>query len=49
MGMTDKQFNSYIRFLLESIKEAKEKAEKEENFEKLDKVIENLQATLESP
>jgi len=47
MGMTDKQFQSYVRFLLDALKEAKEEQTEEKRNEKLDKVIVNLQATLE--
>ena len=47
MGMTDKQFNGYIRFLLDALKEIKEEEETEKKELKLDKVIENLQQTLE--
>ena len=47
-GMTDKQFQSYVRFLLDALKEAKEEQTEEKRNEKLDKVIVNLQATLEN-
>lgn len=47
MGMTDKQFNGYIRFLLDALKEIKEEKETEKKELKLDKIIENLQQTLE--
>ena len=47
MGMTDKQFQSYVRFLLDALKEAKEEQTEEKRNEKLEKVIVNLQATLE--
>ena len=47
MGMTDKQFNSYVRFLLEDIKEAYEELELEKAKKKLQKIIDNLQATIE--
>lgn len=47
MGMTDKQFNGFVRFLLDAIKEAKEEKESEKKEEKLDKIIDNLQKTLE--
>jgi len=47
MGMTDKQFNGFVRFVLDAIKEAKEQPEEAEKDKKLDKVIENLQITLE--
>ncbi len=47
VGMTDKQFNGFVRFVLDALKEAKSENEVEKKDEKLDKVIENLQKTLE--
>ena len=47
MGMTDKQFNGFIRFLLDALKDAIEEKESERKDEKLTKIAENLQKTLE--
>lgn len=47
MGMTDKQFNSYVRFLLDAILEIKKENNAETKEEKLNKIIDNLQKTLE--
>jgi hypothetical protein len=47
MGMTDKQFNGFVRFVLDDLKEIREEKVEEKKEEKLDKVIENLQKTLE--
>ncbi len=47
MGMTDKQFNGFVRFLLDALKEAQEEKETEKKDEKMKKIIENLQKTLE--
>lgn len=47
MGMTDKQFNGFVRFLLDALKEAKEEKEEEKKDEKISKIIDNLQKTLE--
>lgn len=47
MGMTDKQFNGFVRFLLEALKEAKEEKEEDKKDERLEKIIDNLQKTLE--
>lgn len=47
MGMTDKQFSSFIRFLLDALKEAQEEKETEKKEEKIAKIIDNLQKTLE--
>lgn len=45
MGLTDKQFNGFIRFILDDIKEVLETMQ--EGKEKLQKVADNLQQTLE--
>lgn len=47
MGMTDKQFNGFIRFILDDIKEVIETMEDGKGKETLQKVAENLQQTLE--
>lgn len=47
MGMTDKQFNGFVRFLLDALKEVQEESEGKKKEEKLEKVIDNLQKTLE--
>lgn len=47
MGMTDKQFNGYVRFLLDALIEVSEEKESSKKDEKLNKVIDNLQKTLE--
>ena len=47
MGMTDKQFNGFVRFLLDALKDAMEEKESEKKDEKLTKIAENLQKTLE--
>lgn len=47
MGMTDKQFNGFVRFLLDALKEAKEEKEDDKKDEKIAKIIDNLQKTLE--
>ena len=47
MGMTDKQFNGFIRFILDDIKEVLETMEEGNEKEKLQKVADNLQQTLE--
>ena len=39
MGMTDKQFNGFIRFLIDDFEEKKNK--------RIEKILENLQSTLE--
>lgn len=47
MGMTDKQFNGFVRFVLDDLKEIREEKEDGKKEQKLDKVIENLQKILE--
>ncbi|MCC8101084.1 MAG: hypothetical protein LIP11_02090 [Clostridiales bacterium] len=47
MGMTDKQFNGFVRFVLDDIKEVIDELEDSKAKEKLEKVAENLQKTLE--
>ena len=47
MGMTDKQFNGFIRFLIDDLKEAQEEADIEKKDKRLQKILENLQSTLE--
>lgn len=47
MGMTDKQFNAFIRFLIDDLKEAKEEQDMEKKDARIQKILENLQSTLE--
>ncbi len=47
MGMTDKQFNGFIRLLLDDIKEAIEEKDEAKKRERLEKVVDNLQKTIE--
>lgn len=47
MGMTDKQFNGFVRLLLDALKDAIEEKKKKKKDEKLTKIAENLQKTLE--
>lgn len=45
--MTDKQFNGFVSFLLDALKDAMEEKESEKKDEKLAKIAGNLQKTLE--
>ena len=47
IGMTDKQFNGFVRFLLDALKDAMEEKENDKKNEKLTKIADNLQKTLE--
>ena len=47
MGMNDKQFNGFVRFVLDDILEVLSKMPDSEEKEKLQKVADNLQKTLE--
>lgn len=47
-GMTDKQFNGFLRFIISDLESIREKTDdKKEVEERLDKMIEILQKTLE--
>lgn len=47
MGMTDKQFQSWVRLLLSSLKNAVQESDPEKKEAKLAEIMENLQKTLE--
>lgn len=47
MGMTDKQFNGFVRFILDDILEVISKMPDGPEKDKLQKVADNLQKTLE--
>ena len=47
MGMTNKQFNGFIRFVLDALNGIYEELEESPQKSKLKKVIDNLQETLE--
>ena len=47
MGMTDKQFNSYVRFILSALKDMLGEADPEKREAKAQELLDNLQATLE--
>lgn len=47
MGMTDRQFNGFLRFLLDSLNGAMEETDAEKREAKLNKVIDNIQKTIE--
>ncbi len=47
MGMTDKQFNSYIRLILDVITKALKKMPESEEKDDLQKLADNLQKTIE--
>ncbi len=46
-GMTDKQFNGFVRFVLDALKDAMSEKEEKIKEEKLKKIADNLQQTLE--
>lgn len=46
-GMTDKQFNAYLRLLKSSLEDAKTEAELENKTDKLENIIKVLQRTIE--
>lgn len=47
MGMTDKQFNGFIRFLIDDLKEIQEERDEKKKEERIQKILDNLQSTLE--
>lgn len=47
MGMTDKQFQSWVRLLLSALKHMDEEEDPEKKSAKLAEIMENLQKTLE--
>lgn len=47
MGMTDKQFDAYVRAIMKNLIEAKKEVEESKSTEKLQAVIDDMQKTLE--
>ena len=47
MGMTDKQFDGFLRMLLGRLEDLKNEDNKEIMIERLEKLIEDLQKTIE--
>ena len=47
MGMTDKQFNGFIRFLIDDLKEVREEKDEDKKNKRIEKILENLQSTLQ--
>lgn len=47
MGMTDKQFSGFVRFVLDALIDAMKEEESKKKDEKLAKIADNLQKTLE--
>lgn len=47
MGMTEKQFNSYVRFILSALKDMLAEPDADKKAAKAQELIDNLQTTLE--
>ena len=47
MGMTDKQFNGFLRQLIKNLKTANENNNEEEKTKEIKEIIEDLQKTIE--
>jgi len=47
MGMTDKQFNLFLRMIQRSLEEAKKAETKEESDKKIDILLEDIQSSIE--
>lgn len=46
MGMTDKQFQSWVRFLLDALLEVKEETDPEKRDTRMKRIMDNLQRVL---
>lgn len=47
MGQTDSQFKAFIRFVLDALREINTEPDEERRKAKMEKVLDNLQKTLE--
>lgn len=47
MGQTDSQFKAFIRFVLDALKEVNNEKDEELRAAKMEKILDNLQKTLE--
>lgn len=47
MGMTDKQFNGFLRLLIDRLQETNKEDNQEVKSKKIDKIIDDLQKTIE--
>lgn len=47
MGQTDIQFKAFIRFVLDALREIAEESDEQKRKAKMEKVLDNLQKTLE--
>lgn len=47
MGQTDSQFKAFLRFVLDALRDARAETDPVKHAEKLEKIIENLQKSLE--
>lgn len=47
MGMTDKQFNLFLRFLQRSLLETKAEPDADKKNEKIDEILEDIQKSIE--
>ncbi|GHU40863.1 hypothetical protein FACS1894111_02210 [Clostridia bacterium] len=47
MGMTDKQFDTFLRFILTDLKEVQEETDQDKKQRKVQEIIDTLQKALE--
>jgi hypothetical protein len=47
MGQTDSQFKAFIRFVLDALREIAAETDEQKRAAKMEKVLDNLQKTLE--
>ncbi len=48
MGMTDKQFEGFVRFALDALRDANAEKDEVKHGEKMERILNNLQKTLEN-
>ncbi len=47
MGQTDSQFKAFLRFVLDALRDASEEKDEKVRREKMNKILDNLQKSLE--
>ena len=47
MGQTDSQFKAFLRFVLDALKDAAHEPDEKKRTEKMNKILDNLQKSLE--
>ncbi len=47
MGQTDSQFKAFLRFVLDALRDAADEPDEKKRAEKMNKILDNLQKSLE--